>query len=113
MGAIDTAIIDQEFVQILFDTMSEQLPWDDGMIDAVVEELEPIQYDVDSGTLVERKRVLVRASDLHQVPRVHDQIRLSTDPDMADGGRYWTVHSVVPDHGMYQITFQANEGLGR
>jgi len=112
MGAIDTAIMDQEFVQILFDTMAEQLPWDDGLIDAVVEELEPIQYDADTGTLVERKSVLVRSSDLHQVPRVHDQIKLSADPGMADGGRYWTVSSVVPDHGMYQITFQANEGLG-
>jgi hypothetical protein len=59
MGAIDTAIQDQEFVQILFDTMSEQLPWDDGVIDAVVEDLEPIQYDADTGTLVERKIVLV------------------------------------------------------
>jgi hypothetical protein len=113
MSAIDTAIQDQEFVQILFDTMSEQLPWDDGLIDAVVEELEPIQYDVDTGTLVERKNVLVRASDLHQVPRVHDQVKLSADPGMVDCGRYWTVSSVVPDHGMYQITFQANEGLGR
>lgn len=113
MGAIDTAIIDQEFVQILFDTMSEQLPWDDGVIDAVVEDLEPLQYDADAGTLVERKNVLIRASDLNQVPRVHDQIRLSTDPGMADGGRYWTVSSAVEDHGMVQITFQANEGLGR
>jgi hypothetical protein len=113
MGAIDTAIQEQEFIEILFDTMAEPLPWDDGLIDAVIEQLEPIQYDADTGTLVERKNVLVRETDLHQVPRVHDQIKLSTDPGMADGGRYWTVHSVVLDHGMYQITFQANEGLGR
>ncbi len=103
MSAFDDAM--QDAVPIFFDTLGEDIDWDDARLQAIVEDIEDNTFGVDTGAAVERKKVVIKAADIYQVPESGNEILLRFDPFKADGGDYWTVESVISSSGMHDVTF--------
>lgn len=103
MNAFDDAW--EKAAPILFSTMGEPLEWDGIPIaEAVVEDLEDLRFEVDSGVNRLRKRITVRAADLADPPDPGDEVLLLAAWSVADEGDYWTVEKVLFAQGMYDVT---------
>ncbi len=103
MSAFEDAM--QDAVPIFFDTLGEEMDWDDARIQAIVEDIEDKAFGMDTGAAVERKKVVIKSADIHQIPEPGNEILLRFDPFKADGGDYWTVENVISSSGMHDVTF--------
>jgi hypothetical protein len=82
---------------------ADEIIWDGEPITAVVEDVEAKDGIIESG--LEQKSVRVKKADIHVRLQHGDQVLLTLDPGIVDGGEVWDIDR-VKDHGdEYEVLF--------